>query len=153
MWRSATEQGSLCFLVGSQEAGTKQRLCYCTFGCIPMTTCWGPSLAMCRGCASPSRRGLSAPWAAPCKMLCLVCSSHEVRKWDALAASLCTASLNFFIVKSALFRGWSFTITMPEMGGEQQLLCILQVLDLNYSLSMSLNINSCRYTRWLVKTL
>lgn len=112
----------------------KTKACYCTFGCIPMTTCWGPSLATCRGCASPSRRGLSTPWAAPCKILCLVCSSHEVRKWDALAASLCTASLNFFIVKSALFRGWSFTITMPEMGGEQQLLCILQVLDLNYSL-------------------
>lgn len=95
-----------------------------------------------KGLPSPSVRAVfPLPWQRnsqhaeqPPRWLCLLCSSWEALNQDALTSSLCTASLNFYRVKRVLFKGCSFTVTKPENGEEQQLLCILCVLDRSYSL-------------------
>lgn len=125
-----------CLLSGDlTPCRENHELHYGTFGCVPMFIWLGPSFTFCQGCVPPplAEEG-SAHTEQPPSRLCLLCSSWEALNQDALASSLCTASLNFYRVKRVLFKGCSFTVTKPEMGGEQQLLCVLCALDLNYSL-------------------
>lgn len=93
-----------CLLSGDlTQHRDKTKAPYRTFGCIPTIIWLGPSLAICQGCAFPplGREG-SAHAEQPYSRLCLVCSSWEVRKQDALASSLRTASLNFFQSKECI---------------------------------------------------
>lgn len=84
----------------------------------------------------PGRGGLSTCWATSDPAVCAWSAPVRGQKIRCSVFLLFYFILFFFSlrIKSALFKGCSSTITVPEMAREQQLLCILWVLDLHYSL-------------------
>lgn len=118
------------FLITKQGGNKGSVIPSYAFGCTPLIIWSGHSLTICR--CNTSSTVLSTCWATSQWAMCGAGACLLQLRGQKM--SCCGFFPSYCILKSfSLHRGLSCTVSMPQMGGEQQLVCVLLLQDLNDS--------------------